>query len=288
MTKVATKRDVGFPSSYDACAFVDALGADAVGEIAVSGAEGPRGIVFVESGRVCWAAARGLAPRLTELLAARAALAPNAMEELFRACRARGAPLGEHLVETRLLDAQAFRDALLQHTAESLALLCTESARAAWRPRSGKGYSPRFTFATAELLAHVGATRHGETAARVRPILDASFEDGDWAAAFVRPVDAAFPEPIALFGSAPGAARVLLRVGKWAASVLDVVATFSDESALYAVARPARAKATAIVAFRHGGVVVAGETSAYGPARLLNLRAQARRSPDSGRRDADL
>src|SRR5262249_20565820 len=65
---------IGLAKTLDAWAFVDALGPHATGEIIVSAADGPRGAVFVEAGRVCWSAARGLARRLTELLGARAQL----------------------------------------------------------------------------------------------------------------------------------------------------------------------------------------------------------------------
>lgn len=282
----AAGREVGLRTAFEACAFVDELGASLVGELVVSGADGPRGAVFIERGRVCWAAARGLARRLTELLGARADLEPGALESMFLMCKEKRIPLGEHLVSRGVLSADALRDALLQHTVESLGYLCTSNSRAAWCPRAGAGYSPRFTFATAELLSQIGATVHATIAGRLRPMLQSTFGDGDWAAAFVRSETSAYPEPVAFHGSIPDAATRLVRFGKWAASVLDVASAFSDDAALLSVARSAASGGTSLVAFRYGGAVVAGETGAHGPARILNHRSQRRLAKGSG--DADL
>lgn len=278
--------DVGLRNAFEACAFVDDLGSSTVGELVVNGADGPRGAVFIERGRICWAAARGLARRLTELLGERSTLDPHAMESVFRTCKEQHIPLGEHLVSRGVLSASDLRDALLQHTIESLGHLCSSDARASWVPRAGKSYSPRFTFATSELLAHIGASTHLEVATQLRPVLATSFAEGEWAAAFVRSSTSAFPEPVAVHGAAPRSATTLVRFGKWAASVLDVAAAFSDDGAFLSVARPSAADARSLVAFRHGDAVVAGETGAHGPARIMNRRAQQRRL--RGRNDADL
>lgn len=286
MIAPASARDVGLRTPYDGCAFVDDLGAWAVGELVVNGADGPRGTVFVERGRICWAAARGLAPRLTELLGARAALTPTEMEALFLACKQQRIPLGEHLVARGVLDPTELRAALLQHTIESLRHLCTAESRGKWCPRVGNGYSPRFTFATSELLAEIGASSHAAIADRVRPILEGSFDEGGWAAAFVRSAACAYPEPILVHGSVPHAATMLVRFGKWAASALDIASAFTDEAAVLSVARQTSTGAGSLVAFRHQGAVVTGQTGPHGAARILNQRAQERRRRD--RENADL
>lgn len=286
MSAPPSARGVGLRNAYEGCSFVDELGSSAVGELVVSGTDGPRGAVFVERGRVCWAAARGLSRRLTELLGQRAALAPEAMETHFRFCRERRIPLGEHLVSEGILDARDLRAALLRHTVESLGHLCDEGARGTWCPREGSGYSPQFTFTTAEILASIGATSHEDVAADLRPLLGMCFGEGEWAAAFVRSASSAYPEPVAVHGPVPQGATMLVRFGKWAASALDVVAAFTEPTALFAVARASSKGATSLVAFRHGDAVVAGETGAHGPARILNRRAQQRRR--GGRGNADL
>ncbi len=174
------------------------------------------------------------------------------MEPHYQACKERRVPLGEYLVGCGVLKGDDLRGVLLQHTAESLGHLCATDARLGWCPRVGPGYSPQFTFATTELLEQIGASRHQALAARVKPVLNLCFRDEDWAAAFVRTATSAFPEPIATVGRVPASATALLRSGKWAAS----------------------------------GLVITGETSTCGPARILNRRAEQRRR--SERHDADL
>lgn len=257
----------------DACALVDTLGEQATGELVVEAAAGSAGTVFVERGRVCWAAARGLSRRLSQLLVERASVPPGAMETHFAWCKSQRVPLGEHLVNAGLLGARDLREALLVHTVESLLRLCGSDTRASFRPRSGEGYNPRFTFATAELVTRGFATAHTARAAQLQQTLDDLFADEPWAAAFVRTPTVAFPEPVALSGVDAIPASALLRYGKWGASALDLLSTFTEPSALLSVMRP---RETALVAFRHGDALVVGETGVHGPARILNRRAQAR------------
>ena len=277
MNPAPTARDVGLRNVTDLCGLVDELGPRATGEIAVRFAELPRGSVFVEQGRVCWAAAYGLARRLTELLVLRASLPRGQMEAFFLSCREQRMPLGEHLVERGVLAAGDLREALLQHTAESMTCLCSAPCRGAWAPRSGKGYSPRFTFTTAELFATVGGLAHAREAVDVAPILEATFEAPDWGAAFIRRPDAAWPETIAVHGAIPHTATTLVRVGRWAASCLDLAASFADRGAFLSSVRASTTGARSVVAFRHGDTVIVGETGEHGTARILNRRAQARR-----------
>ena len=277
-----TGRDVGVRNVTDLCTLVDELASPATGEIVVRRAEAPCGSVFVEQGRVCWAAARGLARRLTELLGERASLPSRQMESFFVSCRAQNVPLGEHLVGRGVLAAKDLREALLQHTAESMTSLCEGHARAVWSPRSGKGYSPSFTFTTAELVARVGATAHAREAVVLAPVLADAFGDDDWGAAFLRAPACASPEVVAVQGAIPHASTTLVRLGRWATSSLDVAATFSDRYALLSTTRSSSPAARSIVAFRHGDAVVAGETDEHGPARILNRRAQLRRGGGHG------
>ncbi|MBS2014571.1 MAG: hypothetical protein JST00_16915 [Deltaproteobacteria bacterium] len=259
-------------SIVDACSLVDALGGRATGELVVHGGEGATGTVFVERGRVCWAAARGLARRLSELLEARASISAHAMEARYAWCKANRVPLGEHLVAARILSAADLREALLTHTVESLLCLCRGDARARFLPRDGEGYNPRFTFATAELVTRGLAVANSERAARLKQLLDELFFDEPWGAAFVRSPRVAYPEPVALSGLETLAASTLLRFGKWAASVVDIVSAFTEPSALLSVTR----RSSMLLAFRHEEAIVVGETGAHGPARILNRRARER------------
>lgn len=276
--------DVELRTGFEVCTFIDELGPAAIGEIIVRDRGGGRGAVFVERGRICWAAARGLAQRLTELLVVRARLQPHVMESLFLSCKRDRLPLGEQLVTRGMLSADALRETLLQHTLESLEHLCGRGARGAWCPRSGNGYSPRFTFATAELLAGIGAIHHAAIAPDLHATIRATFDPDEWGAAFVRDASSAFPEPVAVVGEVPHRVATLVRFGKWAASVLDVAAAFADETALFCFSRPEGKRP--LVVFRRGAAIFVGETSTYGPARILNRRARARRT--KGANDADL
>ncbi len=233
---IAGARAYGLKSTLEACALVDSLGPDAIGEISITGLEGPRGAIFVERGRICWAGARGLARRLGELLRA-----------------------GDR------------REALREHTLESIELLYAGGVKTKWHPRTGRGYEPRFTFGTAELLAHVGGYMHREAGEHASAVLAAAFSEDDWGIAFVRTAISAFPQPIASRGMTPSA-KSALRYGKWACSALDMIATFADDAVL-AVDR----RSSTIVAFRTGDVFVAGETGIHGAARILNRRASERR-----------
>jgi hypothetical protein len=259
-------------SAVDVCSFVDDLPGDATGEI-VFGAEaslrdGPVGAVFVESGRVCWAAARGLAYRLSDLLAASAGLESAEIEAHYRHCKRLGAPLGEHLVNAGLVTAEGLRQALLRHTAESLHVLCTPGHTAKWVSRRRNGYSPNFTFKTPELLSRLFASGNEGAANEASAELADAFADRGWGAAFLRSTRAA-PDPIAVYGRSPDRVDAVLRLGRWAVSTLDVTAVLHDESAFVATVLDDGA----LVAWKSNEIIIAGWTNAYGPARLLNRRS---------------
>lgn len=118
------------------------------------------GAIFVEGGRVCWAAAAGLGRRLSDLLIARSNgnLARPRVEEIVAECRATGAPLGERLVELALVSEPTLKEVLLEHTTESLESIARAGIAGRWIPRRG-GYQPKFTFGTGELLACLGRSR---------------------------------------------------------------------------------------------------------------------------------
>lgn len=260
-------------SIAEACAFVDDLEPESIGELVVSGSGEPEGAVFVERGRVCWAAARGLSRRLSELLIARSALSAVDLEDFFWACRARGERFGEALVSRGIVTGDQLRTALLQHSTESLSLLCRTGMSGSWKPRSVGGYSPQFTFGTAEVLCRAGRTAHEDLATSAAREIVACFAEGEWAAAFVRTPEHASPQPIALPRGAPLSASRLVEAGRWAASALDLAHALQDEDAVVCVDFAARS----LVAFRHEGAIVVGESGPHGPARLLNRRAEARR-----------
>lgn len=268
-------RAVPIRTAFDVCAFVDELDPELAGELLIAHGGSTEGAVFVQHGRICWAAARGLARRLTELLVVRAGGDARTMEGYYKQCQSEGARWGEWLVDRGVLSPDDLRGALLDHTVESLEFLCRDADTSFWCPRAAGGYSPRFTFPTAELLSRAGAAAHADVARSIASELEACFFDGDWGAAFVRSETRAFPELIALQGAYPTAASSLVRAGKWASSTLDLAAVLQHDDPILSLDASA---SRSLVAFRHRGAVVVGETSVFGPARILNRRAQLRRT----------
>lgn len=109
------------------------------------------GGIFVEKKRVCWAAARGRARRLRDLLGQHASADREILDAAFERCRERGKPVGQSLVEEGLVSCQELEKALRQHSAECLLELCRSSLPMRWSERPGRGYAPKFTFRPAEL-----------------------------------------------------------------------------------------------------------------------------------------
>jgi hypothetical protein len=281
LNDVASRRaasHVPIASIDDVCEFVDELEQSATGELVVEDGA-PLGAVFIEQGRICWAAAIGLAARLTDLLAARTGMGAKTIEDFYRACVAEGTPLGEYLVERAVIEAVDLRLALVQHTVESLVRMKNRGRRGVWYPKPTGGYSPRFTVGTAEVLARAGELGHAAAAAAARVEIEECFVEDEWAVAFVRDRLRAVPCPVFLWGSTPSCASSLMRVARWVASSLDVADTLGAGDPLVAVTLPrgrATPKREVLMAFRHGGILFAGESGAHGPARVLNRRARLR------------
>lgn len=274
--------EVVLRSTADACALVDELGPGAIGSIEVGSLSEPTGTVFVEGGRVCWAAARGMSRRLTEILGEIAMVTSGEMEALFRSCKAKHTPLGEHLVERGVLRAEDFREALLRHTVESLRRLCSADAAGRWMPRSSGSYCPRFTFSTTELLAEVGAFSHGALGESAAALLAEQFTDALWSAAFTRDPTCAYPMPVAVRGVPPSTATAVLRIGRWAATAIDMARAYADGEPFVCVERASRDEPRSLIAFHQENLVLAGESGAHGTARILNRRAARRRRADHG------
>ena len=244
MNHVASRRaasHVPIASVDDVCEFVDELERAATGELVLDDGA-PLGSVFIEQGRICWAAAVGLAARLTDLLAARTGMDARTMEDFYRTCAAEGAPLGEYLVERAVIEALDLRLALAQHTVESLVRMTDRARRGVWYPKAKGGYSPRFTLGTAEVLARAGELGHVEAAAAARAEIEECFAEHEWAVAFVRDGLRAVPCPVLLWGSTPSSASTLVRIARWVASSLDVADTMGKGDPLVAVTLP-RARA---------------------------------------------
>lgn len=265
MSAMPVERAPSLRSLGDLFTEIDALPARFTGEIRLSRSAGaPLGIVFVEARRVCWAAARGLARRLSDLIAERACMTPAAMETHYRICKEERIPLGEHLVGRGILPADALRTTLLQHTVESLEHVLVTTTSSTFVPRAG-GYSPRFTFTTAELMMSTGVDE------RARVELEQHFGGIGWGAAYRRG-DSATPRLVALTGPHPDDASTLARLGRWAASIVDMADAVEGGPAMVIATRGDRST----VALVSEGVLLVGEVGVHGAGRVLNRRASRR------------
>jgi len=190
------------------------------------------GVVLVEAGRVCWAAASRMPRRLTDLLLERSAgLDPSTLQGVFRRCRAEGRPLGESLVEDGLLSADGFRAALLDHTVDGLARLAAErAARPRWISRNESSYDPRFTFSTVELATVAASRQLPDVASRSAEALARLLPGGTSGAALYRGGSGARPVPVAHRDADEIGVGGLDGLSSWAVSSLDIASVFADSA----------------------------------------------------------
>lgn len=142
---------------------LESLPAEANGALAFGEGLTVSGVVLVEHGRVCWAAAHGLRRRLTDHLreACEPKLSHDEVEALVAACRIESKPVGEALVSQGRITPEGLRAALLQHTAESLSSGEHWTAAARWVPHKARGYQSAYTFHPVELLSYASASLQG-------------------------------------------------------------------------------------------------------------------------------
>lgn len=135
---------VEWPALVGALRHVERLGHTDSGLLSFGDA--PVGGIFVEQGRVCWVAARGLQRRLRDLLRAHSPMSPEQLEQMYQRCRAEGRVLGEALVDEGFIAPSELQRALRRHSAECLLDLCRSPRATTWSSHGGRGYAPRFTF----------------------------------------------------------------------------------------------------------------------------------------------
>jgi hypothetical protein len=141
--------DVEWGSLMDALLRVEQLGPADCGMLSFAGSSGG---IFVERGRICWVAARGLQRRLSDLLRAHGSVDSAQLERIYQRCRSEGTLLGQTLVAEGLLQPVELEYALRRHSAECLVALCRVSQATIWASHPGRGYAPRFTFRPLDLL----------------------------------------------------------------------------------------------------------------------------------------
>ena len=194
---------------------IDEVHAGESGSIVFGG--GSKGIVLVQSGRVCWAASPALTARLSHRLRQDASIADRQLAAVFRECRESGAPFGETLVARGVVTFEALRTALLQHTAEALLHLAGEPSPL-WVPSPLDRYDRSLTFPSAELLTHSADGWWGPLAAEARNELAAAIGDRAVGLAFLR--DTGTGEaivPVGIVGAGELSAKEVLAAGRAAA-----------------------------------------------------------------------
>ncbi len=191
---------------------------------------GERGCIFLESGRICWAAAGGMKNRLTDILRHHSdpPVARDAMERVVEQCASTTTPIGEALVAARVVTVPQLRAAIRQHTVEAISLLATAGPSTGFTPHITGRYDARFTFSSAEVLASVGALRAPATARRARRELDDILVERVGAVSFLRDPGTAGAVPVTTHDGQQFRIRELVALCDWAMSVLDVSSTLTN------------------------------------------------------------
>lgn len=191
----------------DVLSAVEAMGDDDTGLLSFG--EAPIGGIFVERGRICWIAARGLQRRLRDLLRSSSSIDQARLDRLYERCRSEGLFFGQTLVAEGLLQPDELRFALSRHSAESLAELCRRAEPTSWSSHVGCGYAPKFTFLAADLLLDTTAIYYPEQQREAAHELAAFDGEQRCGAAYFFDLDRELLLPLARIG---GASVELMRV----------------------------------------------------------------------------
>jgi len=198
---------------------VDEAHAGESGSIVFGG--GSKGIILVQSGRICWAASPAIATKLSHRLR-NVASDDRQLATVFHECRERGTPFGQALVARGVVTFDALRNALLQHTAETLIHLADEPSPR-WMAAPVDQYDRDLTFPSVELLTHAADGWWGPLASEARQQLGEALGDrGAVGLAFLR--DAATNDaivPVGVVGAADLTAKDVLATGRAAAALMS-------------------------------------------------------------------
>lgn len=196
---------------------IDRLAAGATGAFVFTKTDAPQGTILVEDNRICWAAASNMGERLTDLLIRQThpPLDRSTLDTVFHECRQDGSPLGETLVERGLISADGLRRALLQHTAEAIALLSeTPTVSPVWVSNRSTHYDARFSFGTTDLFTRIGASyasRAGDPDDATETLVKTA-QPG--AVALVFSLSTGLPIPVATRGIETANCKTLAELGK--------------------------------------------------------------------------
>lgn len=205
--------------------FIDDLPSGATGALRF----GEQGLVLLQDRKVCWAVARSMRVRLTDILRNQSTppLSREAVEAIFRRCRENNTPLGEALVASGLASEAGLRAALFKHNQEAIVAL----ARSGLSPdgfaqHSKTGYDPKFSFSSCEVLAMMGSADDPARATAAQHELADVLVPDSAGAAFTRSSSASGVMLIAVDRGCDVPVRDLLELCSWVAGLFDVAQTF--------------------------------------------------------------
>ncbi|MEO8900417.1 MAG: hypothetical protein ABI488_02290 [Polyangiaceae bacterium] len=210
-------------------AFIDELPAGATGVLRF----GEEGIILLDSRKICWAVARTMRIRLTDILRNQSTppLAREAVEDIYRQCQVNGRPIGESLVASGLVSEPGLRAALLKHNGEAIAQLARANAAPDhFTAHACTGYDPKYSFSPCEVLATLGSLDDPARATAAQLELGSTLVQECSGAAFARSDSVSGALVIAVDRSCDVPVQDLVELCNWVSGLFDVARTF-DPSA---------------------------------------------------------
>lgn len=193
---------------------------------------GEHGVILLQSRKICWAVARTMRIRLTDILRNQTTppVPREHVEQIYRRCKENGTPIGEALVASGLATEVGLRAALFKHNGEAIVAL----ARSGVSPddfvvHSKTGYDPKYSFATCEVLAMLGSFDDLARATAAQLELGSTLVPDSVGVAFARGAAASGAMVIAVSSGCDFPTRDLLGVCNWASGLFDVATTFDSE-----------------------------------------------------------
>lgn len=208
--------------------YIDDLPAGATGALNF----GPNGVILLQSRRICWAMARTMRLRLTDILRNQSTppVSREAVEQVYRRCKDSGTPIGEALVASGLATEAGLRAALFKHNGEAIVALARAGAAPDdWVTHTKSDYDPKYSFTACEVLAMLGAVDDPARATAAQLELSGMLVPESVGAAFTRGSDASGALVIAVDRGCDFAVRDLVGVCNWVAGLFDVAQTFDPE-----------------------------------------------------------
>lgn len=185
------------------------------------------GMVLVEHRRICWAVAKGMEKRLSDLLRhqRQPPLDRKELEGILRRCRTSGTPLGEALLESGQITEDGLRSALFRQATEAVAHIARASTlRWTFHPHTSARYDARFLFSPVEVFCALGARRDRVMAAAARRALEAQVPDDAVGFAFLTDASERVSVVVSVVGELVFRVPAMLDACSWATALFDIAA----------------------------------------------------------------